>query len=431
MKTEAEIFCVSLFFFVWFLAAWEALNQLSRGQARKIQSDNRTLADRIEEWIENRHEYSIVFRVLTFGFFAISVSFALVFYMNYQEKTTPDSSTIAGATVATFVLVILAEAIAKIASHTCDFFLLKTTMPIAKLLRYSFFYPIVACVEGMQKRIALLRSRSSRDDSGGKSSTEDEIMSWVEQENDVNGASPLEEDEKRMIRGIFDLDDTPVREIMTPRVDVKGLNVETTTIEEAKRAFVDSGHSRIPVYSETIDEIKGVLFAKDFLDEQRIGDRKLIEIAHRPLFIPETKLVRDLMNEFRKSGTHFAVVIDEYGGTAGIITFEDIIEEIVGDVRDEYDDEEDVEPEPETLVDGSVVVDARTLIYDVNELLENADLPEDEDVDTIGGLVCGQFGRIPEIGETVMLNERVQATVLKADSKRILSLQLSRIGKSS
>ena len=251
-----------------------------------------------------------------------------------------------------------------------------------------------------------------------KASLEDEILDMMEDEPD----GQLEEGEKRMIRGIFDLQDMAVKEIMTPRVDVVAIPL-SSSIEEAKQIFVASGHSRIPVYGRSIDEIRGIIYAKDFLAIPQ-DKKSLAEMIHTPIFIPETKAVDELLEEIKRTRNHFAVIIDEYGGTSGIVTFEDIIEEIVGDVRDEYDSAEDAVEKPQLMPDGSVLLEARTPVSDVNEILD-IDIPDSEHADTIGGYICAELGRIPEQGETYTAPGLFRAEIVKADKRKIQKLKLT------
>ena len=248
--------------------------------------------------------------------------------------------------------------------------------------------------------------------------SEDEILDMMEDEPD----GQLEEGEKRMIRGIFDLQDMAVKEIMTPRVDVVAIPL-SSSIEEAKQIFVASGHSRIPVYGRSIDEIRGIIYAKDFLAIPQ-DKKSLAGMIHTPIFIPETKAVDELLEEIKRTRNHFAVIIDEYGGTSGIVTFEDIIEEIVGDVRDEYDSAEDAVEKPQLLPDGSVLLEARTPVSDVNEILD-IDIPDSEHADTIGGYICAELGRIPEQGETYTAPGLFRAEIVKADKRKIQKLKLT------
>jgi magnesium and cobalt transporter len=318
--------------------------------------------------------------------------------------------------------VILSETVSRLMLFKMDIAILRVTVPVVRFFTYSVLFPLIFTFRTIQGKLEDIQQKNEKYNE--KTSAEDEIMSLVENDNGGRKDESLEEDERRMIRGIFDLDDTLVREIMTPRVDIKGLSL-SESIEEARKRFIESGHSRIPVYEENVDQIKGLVFAKDFLDIEAQKNKKLIDLMHVPVFIPETKAVSDLLDELKKTGNHMAVIIDEYGGTAGIVTLEDIIEEIVGEIQDEYDTVEDQPREPETLSDGSIVFEARTQICDVNELLET-DIPEGEEVDTIGGYVCSELGRIPLSGEKTVIEKNISVTVLKADNRKITLLKLKK-----
>ena len=231
----------------------------------------------------------------------------------------------------------------------------------------------------------------------------------------------IQEDERRMILGAFALDQTFVHEIMTPRVDVNGVE-ENCSIADVRKAIVSSGHSRLPLYRNSIDHVLGIIYAKDLLDEERLKRVKSPDLAHPPVFIPETKNIGDLLEEFRQSTNHFAIVLDEYGGTAGIVTFEDILEEIVGDIQDEYDDEEEL-LEVQAQPDGNFVVDGRIPIWEINELLD-IDISEEEDYDTLGGYLSTHLGRIPKQGEDIdtgILN----AHIVEANPRRVVKVKIS------
>lgn len=209
------------------------------------------------------------------------------------------------------------------------------------------------------------------------------------------GTSPsreevLTEEKNDMIQGVEELSDTAVKEVMVPRIDIDALPLDTPRDELLKRVAAGE-HSRIPVYNESIDNIVGVLYVKDLiraLAEQRPLD--LETIIRKPYFVPETKKIDSLLGEFKKRKIHIAVVIDEYGGVSGIVCMEDIIEEIVGDIQDEFDNErEDII----TLSENAWICDARITLDDLNEAI-NANFPKD-DFDTLGGFVFDLFGKIP------------------------------------
>lgn len=248
--------------------------------------------------------------------------------------------------------------------------------------------------------------------------TEEEIRTLVDA-GEEEGV--IEEDEKEMIYSIFELGDTIAREVMVPRIDIVAVDVETP-LEEVVRVILEAGHSRIPVYEGTVDSILGLIYAKDLLvylqpDRPRPSLREILRPAY---FVPETKKVDDLLREMQQQRIHMAIVVDEYGGTAGLVTVEDILEEIVGEIRDEYDLEE---PSCERVGEGEYVLDARMNLYDVNELLET-DLPT-EPADTLGGLIYDVLGRVPVPGDRLQVG-KWQMEVLTVSGRRIGKVRMTR-----
>lgn len=210
----------------------------------------------------------------------------------------------------------------------------------------------------------------------------------------------IEEEEREMIDSIFDFDDTTVREVMVPRIDITAVSVEAS-FDELLDLVLDVGHSRIPVYRDTVDNIIGIVYAKDLLRYVRDGNNVQVEKIMRPAYyIPENKKTNDLLQEFQQSKIHMAIILDEYGGTAGIVTIEDLLEEIVGDIQDEFDEDEIM---IETLEDGTLRVDGRVSIEDLNDFMES-ELP-DEQYETVNGLVFNLLGHIPRPGEKLELED--------------------------
>ena len=299
--------------------------------------------------------------------------------------------------------------------------LLRFSMPVLFLIHtimIPFFFPILLFQKNINKW------RSSRNIIGAVS-TEEEIISLVEKEK-YKGADDIsiEDNERRMIRKIFDLDETPVREIMTHRIDIDALPFNSS-INTIKKMIIETGRSRIPIYRSSIDEIIGIIYAKDLLNEAQLKRiHSPNQIMHEPIYIPESKNIDELLEEFKQYKHHMAVVIDEYGGTAGLVTIEDILEEIVGEIHDEYDNEEDKQV-VQHRKDGSLQIDARTPIDKINEQLDLS-ISEEEDYDTIGGFVISQTGRIPQIGEELNLSN-LKISILDADERKIKSLSLQRL----
>jgi CBS domain containing-hemolysin-like protein len=236
--------------------------------------------------------------------------------------------------------------------------------------------------------------------------TEEEIRHMVDVAEEEEA---IEEDERELIHSIFEFGDTLVREVMVPRPDMVTARADAS-LEEVLEVVLKAGYSRIPIYEGDIDNITGVLYAKDLLKRMHEAkdERRPSSLARAPLFVPEQKKVSELLREMQEQRVHMAIVIDEYGGTAGLVTIEDLIEEIVGEIVDEYDQEE---PLVEPVDENTIRVDAKLPIDDVNDLLD-VDLPHEE-WDTVGGLVFGLTGRVPITGESVrydsleFLTERV------------------------
>lgn len=231
----------------------------------------------------------------------------------------------------------------------------------------------------------------------------------------------INEEEGEMIQGIFELKDTLVREVMVPRTEIAAIGSDAT-VDDLIKLIREEGHSRYPVYKDKIDNIIGVIHVKDLLTRwQGMGGAKISQFIRHPFIVPETKNVEELLREFKKKRVHIAVVVDEYGGTSGVVTIEDIIEEIVGEIKDEYDMEETgMAPLP----DGSVVVDAR---FDIEELASyfGMDIPK-EKFETVGGLVSFLAGRVPGKGEEISFGN-VRFTVESADEKKVHRIRVSRM----
>jgi CBS domain containing-hemolysin-like protein len=248
--------------------------------------------------------------------------------------------------------------------------------------------------------------------------TEEEIKTLVDA-GEEEGV--IQEEEKEMIFSIFDLEDTLAREVMVPRIDVVALDVRTPMLE-ALDTIMNAGHSRIPVYEETIDNVQGVLYAKDLLPYLREGrtDVPLSSILRQAYFIPETKKASDLLPDLQQRRVHMAVVVDEYGGVAGLVTIEDLLEEIVGEIQDEYDTEE---PFVEFINENEYVFDARVDLDDLNRLMDVA-LPTD-DSDTLGGFIYAELGKVPAVGDQVVFDD-MGFTVESVAGRRIKKVRVER-----
>ncbi|MDA7978495.1 MAG: hemolysin family protein [Pirellulales bacterium] len=283
-----------------------------------------------------------------------------------------------------------------------------------RLLRFvsTVLVPFVMAarfIDGFAHRLAGRQREPVTEDS-----IEEEIRAIVSQ---GQREGLLEADAREMIEGVMELSDVDVAHIMTPRTDIVYIPV-TMTISEAAEFIATANHTRFPVFDQTRDDIIGVLYTKDLLPElikAPKDQQPLANILRKPYFVPEIKRVDDLLEEFQRTRNHLAVALDEYGGVSGLVSIEDVLEEIVGEIVDEYD---------EDLVDGIRRVDdatsealARVHIDEVNDRL-GLQLPDDGDFDTIGGFVFSELGRIPDAGDLLM-HENVKITVLEATRRRI------------
>jgi len=290
------------------------------------------------------------------------------------------------------------------------------TLPLLQSVRAAFApcQRVLGIFETLVCRLAGVPNRPET-----YSDIEEELVS-VADVGEREGA--LEEEQKDMIANVIKFKRTDASQIMTPRTDITSIDA-TQTVDEARRIIAASGFSRIPATRGNLDTIVGILYAKDLLsptpqdaaEPQCVGD-----VMRKPLFVPETKRLDELLRDFQANQVHIAVVLDEYGGTAGLVTIEDVVEEIVGEIVDEY------EPEPAQPIrrvgQQSYQVEARVHIDELNEELD-LDLPEHEDYETIGGFVLSRLGYIPKAGEALE-QDGLAITVLEADQRRIARLRI-------
>lgn len=283
--------------------------------------------------------------------------------------------------------------------------------PYARLLVWVM-YPLVSL------QISWYDHSQVRSDDAG-SLLADELRTLVDA-GEQEGV--LEQSEGRMISSIVDMSTTLAREIMVPRIDMLTLDVNTQ-IPEAVDEFIESGHSRVPVYRESVDNIIGLLYAKDLLQvwRQAASLVNLEELLRPAYFIPEAKRVNELLAELQAQRIHMAIVVDEYGGVAGLVTLEDIVEEILGEIRDEYDQLEELPYQK--IGEDEYIFQGRVDLDDMNELL-NCRLPK-EDAETLGGFLYSQIGRVPSGGETIQTSGLL-LTVEQVSGRRIQKVRVQR-----
>jgi len=323
---------------------------------------------------------------------------------------------VVGVAVGALFGVVLAEAFAARVVALWDPRSALRTLAFLVVPARMLLYPVV-------RPVVLLLSRTERapqlaaDEERGEEQEEAEALIEVGEREGI-----LEADEGQMMRGIVDLDETRVREIMTPRTEIVALPLETT-VADARRVILDAGHSRIPVYRETMDNVVGVLHERDLLraweEQPAPAEQPITHYLREAMFVPEPLSAAQLLSEMRVK-THLALVVDEYGGIAGLITLEDLLEEIVGDIRDEHDDEETLvhqEQDGVWLLNAAAHVDELTDLFGIEF--------EDRDFDTVGGLIVSRLGRVPPKGETLRI-EDLLFEVLDSDRRRIRQVRVRR-----
>ena len=238
----------------------------------------------------------------------------------------------------------------------------------------------------------------------------------------------LEEDAREMIEGVIELADADVSEIMTPRTDMHLVHADMPW-EDMVADVIEAGHTRIPVYDANRDDIIGVLYSKDLLPELATGEpgsrTPIRDLLRKPVFVPQTKPVDDLLQMFQQLRTHIAVVLDEYGGVSGLVTIEDVLEEIVGEIVDEYDEE--AVQEIHLLDEDTCEALGRTHVDVINEKMK-LELPDDGEFDTIAGFVFTELGRVPLVGDSLIWQDEVRIEVVEASKRRIERVRIERLG---
>ena len=369
------------------IAAAEAgVLALSRGRIRTEPPNN--LAGLLLSYIRRRQSILRTFSVATTAIIVLCTGTLTYALLQGTEVTIP---TTAGAALASFLFIsFIRQTTRSIVLLNPERWGLRLSFPIR--IFQMIFTPVAWLANAP---INLLFRISGTGDVVLEADPAEELVGLLE----VTEAEeePLMAEQRRMMRGVIDMSQQTVRELMTPRTDLVGVTVEAS-MGDVMKIINESGFSRIPLYRESLDSIVGVVYAKDLLAYLRTGDitPKLQDICRPAYFVPETKRADELLTDLRSDQVHLAIAVDEYGGTAGVVTVEDLLEEIVGEISDEYDVDE---AEIERLAEDEAIVDARMTIDELNELFSTA--IESDDFDTVGGLIFTLLGRLAAPGDEV------------------------------
>ena len=405
----------------FFVAGEIALVSIRRSRVEQLVDEGRPGARRVRRLLDEPGRFLAVSQLglTVIGFFASAyAAVSLVSYLaDALRSLGMDSGTADGlaliivtVTLALFTIV-FAELVPKtLALANAERFAIALSLPIEFLARA--LSPLIRLLTGITSAIAgIFGARATAE----AQITAEELRLIVERGGEQG---VLEAEEEQMINAVIELGSRRVHEVMIPRIDIAAMPV-TATFDEAISTFVEEGHSRVPVYEETVDEIVGILYAKDLLPFLRSasGPRpELRTLLRSPVYIPESMTVDDLLHEFQRRKVHIAIVLDEYGGTAGLVTIEDLLEEIVGEIQDEYDTEE---PMVVRLSDEEARVDGRASIDELSELFDsNIEFEDEDEYDTVGGLIYHRIGGIPSPGDRVEL-DGLTLTVESTDGRRV------------
>ena len=385
------------------IASETSLTTLNRSEVRKLGEDDNGRARGVDRLLRDPAQVLLTLLLLkTGGVLAAGAAMA---------RLLPDTlslSSLVGVVVIAWILLAVLQAMGRSWVQTRSLQIALALAPVVQVLTL-LLWPITGLVRRVGHQVGDHDDYSSVDTALLSEDGLRRLISAAEEEE------PIQESEKQMIASILEMDETVAREVMVPRIDMVALNVETS-LSESLSVIIEAGHSRIPVYEENIDQIVGFLYAKDILKvfANHQSDVPIRSLLRPPYLVPMSKKVNLLLREMQRDRVHIAMVVDEYGGIAGLVTIEDILEEIVGEIQDEYDADE--ENYVRMLAPNLYVLNARLDVYTLVKLLD-APLPE-EDADTLGGLIYSELGHVPVIGEAIDVGGW-RFTVLSLDGRRI------------
>jgi putative hemolysin len=399
---------VSILGLSFFAASEIAITRMNRVRAYRLREEGRRGSGSLIRIVENPAPYLNVVLFLTLLFTIGGTTIATAFAVRHFHN--------AGEIVATIVMTLVLFVFAEVTPKT---FAIQRTDRVALVIAppVAFLGRVLGPFANALLKLAniLMPGKGLKE---GPYITEQELMASAAVASEEG---EIQEEEKELIHSIFEFGDTIVREVMVPRPDVIAIE-DTATLRDVQALVLEHGYSRIPVFHEDLDDVVGVVFAQDVLKamHQGDGDRSLAEICRPAHVVPESKRVADLLREMQKEKFHQAIVVDEYGSITGIVALEDLLEELVGEITDEYDTEE---PDVVEVRDGVYRVSGKTSIDDVNEVL-GAELP-DEEWDTVAGLVLDLFGRVPDEGEDTVF-QSLRFKVEDVRGRRVATVLITR-----
>ena len=375
-------------------------------------------SDRGPAALELLHAHDLEIRVLVRLVMIASATGCLLLTSAGMEGTLGQILFACVCVAMAFLVAVLPAAVAQRGAERVVVLILPAIEPLRFILLYPLVRPLIRVCKPLLRALRIPDRPPTEPDE-----IADEILAAVD---DSAGVGKLEEEERTWISNIVELKELHASEVMTPRTDIHALEASTPLFDAIKQA-VAKGHSRLPVYEESIDNVVGVFYAKDILSrlakEQDTSTITVGEVTRDPLFAPESMQVSVLLRDFKRTKVQMAIVLDEYGGTAGLITIEDVLEEIVGEITDEFDPEEE-EPIKSIISSKVIEVSGKTRVEEANSALAAELVPQGEDYDTVGGYVFSHLGRIPESGETFQ-SAGLEYAILSVNNRRIGRVRLT------
>ena len=425
-------FFVILFLIIWsglYSAAEIAIISIRKSRLQELAEQNNKKAKIVHDLLENHDDFFAIVQIgmtvlpslasALAGVIAVKyikplfVIINVSWISNYAESI----SIFIVVVIVSYLTIIIGELVPKslgaLYSETLSLFFAKFILWQLKVL-----HPIIKFLSTSTK--LFVKPLSKNRPIPNNNFTEDEFKLILE-EGTKSGV--IDKTEHDLISSIFQFTDTTAKEVMIPRTQVVAINIEDSQ-DDILKTVLEEGYSRLPVYQETIDNIVGIIYAKDFISLLENKSLIVLQDILRPVyFVPDTKKISQIMKDFQAKKNQIAIVLDEFGGFEGIVTMEDILEEIVGEIHDEYDEE----TKPfEISPTGELVVDGMLNVSDFNEKFEKFAIPEDEDYDTVGGFIIKFAGRIPEINEKIVYHYKT-FTILKKDERRISLIKIENI----
>ena len=421
---------IALTFLEGFFVAGEiALVSIRRSRVDQLVDENKPGAKRVRSLLDEPGRFLAVCQLgltvigfLASAFAAVSLSHELAGFLASLGMGASTADTLA-LIVVTVVLalftIVFAELVPKtLALAYAERVALALAVPLDVLGR--ILSPLVALLTGVTRAITKPFGANVNAEA---QITAQELRLIVERGGEQG---ILEAEEEQMINAVIELGDRRLHQVMVPRVDIIGLRADAT-FDVAIDLIIEGGHSRVPVYETSVDDVVGILYAKDllpFLKSDATDRTGLRSLLRTPVFVPESMTIDDLLHEFQRRKVHMAIVLDEYGGTAGLVTIEDLLEEIVGEIQDEYDVEE---PLVESIGEHLARVDGRASIEDLLDIWDlKIELEDEDEYDTVGGLVYHRIGGIPQVGDEVRV-DWLHLTVESTDGRRVSKVLVERV----